>query len=313
VGSAVPHITTYAIEERLKIREIPAGAKKLRVWFWMPIDDAAQQVTDISVKSAPAGYKIVGDGVHGERLLYAEVAEPKAGDLSLAIAAIVQRREELATPDPQAAGALTADLRQFFAESLREDVPNMEVDARIRKIANEVCGDETNVVEQAHRIYNYVVDNTDHYSKKTVTASTIGSQAYCLENKGGSCTDMHSLFIALCRARGIPARIVFGSRLKPENAGKDVDPGYRCWVYVFAPRIGWFPVECAAGDTVEGKKEYYFGNLDDRRVCWIEGRNRVLVPPQDGPVVNYISRAAYVEIDGKPHAAIDLNVNATNK
>ena len=80
---------------------------------------------------------------------------------------------------------------------------------------------------------------------------------------------------------GIPARIVFGSRLKPENAGKDVDPGYRCWVYVFAPRIGWFPVECAAGGTVEGKKEYYFGNLDDRRVCWIEGRNRVLVPPQD--------------------------------
>ena len=78
----------------------------------------------------------------------------------------------------------------------------MEVDARIRKIANEVCGNETNVVEQAHRIYNYVVDNTDHYSKKTVTASTIGSQAYCLENKGGSCTDMHSLFIALCRAPG---------------------------------------------------------------------------------------------------------------
>ncbi|HKE00366.1 MAG TPA: transglutaminase family protein, partial [Planctomycetota bacterium] len=199
---ASPHATTFSLEQHLKIREIPAGAKTLRVWFWMPSDDAAQQVTDVAVRSAPDGYRIVGDAVHGERVLYAQVAAPKAGELALAVDSVVRRSEVLTAVDPAASGAITDDVRRAYAEHLRGDVPNMEVDDRIRKIAGEICGAETNPVAQARAIYDYVVDTTDHYSKKTVTPSAIGSQSYCLDNHGGSCTDMHSLFVALCRARG---------------------------------------------------------------------------------------------------------------
>jgi transglutaminase-like putative cysteine protease len=309
----IPHQSTYALRQNLKIKDIPAGAKSLRVWFFLPSDDASQEVTDIDVQAAPAGYEIVGDHVHGERVLYAEVANPAAGEVKLAVETRLRRCELLARGGAADTAPLTEDHRQAFAEHLRTDVPHMEVDARVRKIAADVCGDETNVLVQARRLYDYVVDTTEHYSKKTVQPSTIGSLTYCLDNKGGSCTDMHSLFIALCRAREIPARLVFGTRLKAENNGKEVDPGYRCWAYVFAPRLGWVPVECAAGDTVKDKKDYYFGNLDDRRVCWVEGRNRSLSPAQSAGAVNVINRAAYVEVDGRPHAAFDFTVLAEDK
>jgi hypothetical protein len=48
------------------------------------------------------------------------------------------------------------------------------------------------------------------------------------------------------------------------------------------------------------KVEYYFGNLDERRMVWSVGRDIVLSPKQDGEPVNALAKA-YVEIDGKVH------------
>ena len=44
--------------------------------------------------------------------------------------------------------------------------------------------------------------------------------------------------------------------------------------------------------------EYYFGNLDERRVTWSVGRDLQLTPRQDAGPVNSIPKA-YVEIDGQ--------------
>jgi hypothetical protein len=46
------------------------------------------------------------------------------------------------------------------------------------------------------------------------------------------------------------------------------------------------------------KVEYYFGNLDDRRVTWSTGRDLMLSPRQEAGPVNALPKA-YVEVDGK--------------
>jgi hypothetical protein len=48
------------------------------------------------------------------------------------------------------------------------------------------------------------------------------------------------------------------------------------------------------------KVDYYFGNMDERRMVWSIGRDLVLSPKQDGDPVNAMAKA-YVEIDGKVH------------
>lgn len=52
-------------------------------------------------------------------------------------------------------------------------------------------------------------------------------------------------------------------------------------------------------DQVKKMMDYYFGNLDYRRVIWSIGRD-LLVPEQNGQPVNALAKA-YVEVDGNVH------------
>jgi transglutaminase-like putative cysteine protease len=73
-----------------------------------------------------------------------------------------------------------------------------------------------------------------------------------------------ALLVGLCRARGIPARLVGGLCL-------DVDaPTNHWWAEVLLPPYGWFPVdlmswELAGGDLAQTRwSHHFFGNLDYR-------------------------------------------------
>jgi transglutaminase-like putative cysteine protease len=296
--------TTYAVQHGLTVKEIPQGTKKVRIWFWVPREDGAQKILDFAVSNAPGDYKLTRDPIYGQQYLFCEVEKPKQDKLTLSTEFLVKRCAVSVALDPSKAGVLTPAHRQVFAAYLRKDTPHMEVTDSISMLAKEVIGEETNVVKQARLIYNYVIEKADHYSKGegAPKPSKIGSVPYCRINGGGSCTDMHSLFIALSRAAGIPTRLAFGSRLQSKNEGKEIDPGYRCSAEFFAPKLGWIPLDVAAGDTNPDKKEFYFGGLDDRRILFNEGRDIELSPKQNGPRLNLFI-GAYVEVDGQMHSA----------
>jgi transglutaminase-like putative cysteine protease len=310
--AAPPTSTTYQVEHQITVKDIPEGAKRVRIWFWLPDDDPSQKLLDLSVTDAPSGYQITRDPAYGHRYLYAEVAKPD-GEVHLATQFTLRRERESIALDPQAAGPLTDDHRALFAEYLRRDCPHMEVNDRVQALADELCGDETNVVLQAHKLFDYVVDNSDHYSKGNTApkSSGLGSVDYCLDQHGGGCTDQHSLFIALARARGIPTRLKFGTRLKPADEGKPVDPGYRCWVQYFVPRYGWVSMDISAADTNPDQRDYFFSGLDDRRVWFSDGRDLDLFPKQDGPRVNLMI-VAYIEVDGQPHTSFQRTIEFTS-
>ena len=46
--------------------------------------------------------------------------------------------------------------------------------------------------------------------------------------------------------------------------------------------------------------DYYFGNLDERRVVWSIGRDLRFDPPQEDGPVNALHKM-HVEVDGKQH------------
>jgi transglutaminase-like putative cysteine protease len=88
--------------------------------------------------------------------------------------------------------------------------------------------------------------------------------------------------------------------LPEELEGKDEDVGAHCWAEFFIPGTGWIPVDVSYGDTREGSRNYYFGNLDERRVSLSYGRDILLHPPQEASRLPFFVRM-YCEIDGKPH------------
>ena len=178
----------------------------------------------------------------------------------------------------------------------------------------------------ARKLYDWELKNIDYWVKDPPNkkASPVGSTEYCLSTGTGNCTDFHSLWTSLARASGIPTRIIYGSFFKAELDGQDADQSYHCWPEFFVPGLGWVPHDVAVADifmgdfkstpendkpvrltTADGYKgadlakvEYYFGNIDERRVTWSRNRDLTLSPQQAGGPVNALPKA-YVEVDGK--------------
>ena len=82
----------------------------------------------------------------------------------------------------------------------------------IREIAAGLEGDtEMDVVRQ---IYDYVLDHMEY----VVSGKDDKGARVALERGKGDCTEYADLFVAICRARDIPARVVTGYTVKVDTA-----------------------------------------------------------------------------------------------
>jgi transglutaminase-like putative cysteine protease len=329
-GHAAARQATFEVRHELKVT-VPDGAQRVRVWFVLPQDDpvpgdgtaSAQRVSDLQI-DAPYPYRIERDS-EGSKLLYLEATNPKDQELKIVETFVVTRNEVRTSVDPAKAKPLTEAERAQFAPYLAAN-KHVEIDDDIRKLARDIVGDETNPVRAARKLYDWTLANVDYWVKdpKNKKASPVGSTSYCLTFRTGNCTDFESLWASLARAAGIPTRIVYGSFFKPDLNGADTDQSYHCWAAFYVSGIGWIPHDVAVADMYAGemvatpdnetlmrrttadgmygadpvKVDYYFGNLDERRIAWSVGRDLTLSPKQDGDPVNAMAKA-YIEIDGK--------------
>lgn len=313
---------TFEVRNELKVM-VPDGARRVRVWFAMPQDDPAQQVGGFEVETQHP-YRVERDS-EGNNVLYLELESPKEKELTVRESFTLTRSEVRSGVDATKAKPLS-DADRATLERYMGANTHVVIDDNIRLLANQIVGDETNPVLAARKIYDWVLRNIDYWVKdpKTKKASPVGSTTYCLIFRTGNCTDFESLWTSLARAKGIPTRIVYGSFFKPDLNQQDLDQSYHCWAEFYAHGLGWVPHDVAVanlyvGDfttnsdnevlvrrtTADGtygadpaRVNYYFGNLDERRVTWSIGRDLVLSPRQDGDPVNALPKA-YVEIDGK--------------
>lgn len=291
---------TYRVQQSVTLSDIPAGAKTVKWWIALPNDDRFQEVLNCSVVSAPGKWHTVREPDHGNRFLLVEIPTPAANSLTTKIEFVLRRRAVLVAIDPAKVGAITEADRLLYADELRPDAPHMEVSPSIAQMAAKVCGQESNLATQANLLLNAVADYADHYSKDpSKPKCSIGDAGACMTNSGGCCTDIHSMFIALARARGIPARLQMGYRLREANAGKEVDPGYRCWAEYFVPGYGWVPTDLVEADDPKGLgRTRWFTGLTERRLWLNEGREFAL--PERSVTSHRVNTMVigYAEIDG---------------
>ena len=331
-GDAAKRQATFEVRHELQVA-VPEGAQRLRVWFVLPQEDpmpgdgtaAAQRVSDLQI-DARYPHRVERDS-EGSKILYLEATHPQEKEVKIVETFVVTRTEVRMRVDPSQAKPLTGADRATFAPYLAAN-KHVAIDDEIRQLAHEIVGDETNPVVAARKLYDWVLHHVDYWVKdpKNKKASPVGSTTYCLTFRTGNCTDFEALWTSLARAAGIPSRIVYGSFFKPDLDGVDADQSYHCWATFYAPGLGWVPHDVAVADMYAGemvatpasetlmrrttadgmfgdepaKVEYYFGNLDERRMVWSVGRDLILSPKQDGEPVNAVAKA-YVEIDGKVH------------
>ena len=296
-----PSEVTYQIKQTVTLADIPAGTKTVKWWISVPGDDTNQQVLDFAA-SIPGKWSVVTEPDHGNRFLYAEISSPATPTLSATIDVTLRRQSVAVTIDPAKVGPITDAVRTVFADELRGDAPHMQVTPAITAMADKACGTESNPALEAKSLLGLVAGTTIHYSRDPSKSKfSVGDAEVCLAHGGGTCTDIHSLFIALARARGIPARLQMGYRLKEANAGKATDPGYRCWAEYFLPGYGWVPTDLVEAEDPKGLgPDRWFTGLTARRLWLNQGREFNLPNRANGssPVNTMI--IGYAEIDGVP-------------
>jgi transglutaminase-like putative cysteine protease len=294
---------TYKVRQIVHLDDIKEGSKKVRMWVSVPGDDPNQKVHDLKVVSAPGKWSLAEDLEHRAKFVQLEVEEPKDPALDVEVEFTVTRKPVFADVDADEVGPLSDEMKEALAADLAKDSPHMEVSEKIVQMANEVCKDETNLAKQASLLMAHVAKVADHYSYSTDPAMPkcgIGDASTCLEQGGGCCTDLHSLFIALARSRGIPAHLSMGYRLKEANKDKLTDPGYRCWVEYYLPSYGWISTDIVEADTPMGLGFARWSHgLTARRVWLNQGRDYKLADDLSVGRVNHMS-IAYAEIDGQP-------------
>lgn len=148
---------------------------------------------------------------------------------------------------------------KYTRESPLIEAKNPEIIAAAQKAA----AGEANPYKRAHKIFEFVGKNVEY--KKMSDKGAL----FALKNRVGDCAEFSRLFIALCRASGIPARLVRGfSHYDPQNMKKKSDAERHAWSEFFISNYGWLPVDPTWGRH----KGEYFAEIDnDHLVTSVEG------------------------------------------
>jgi transglutaminase-like putative cysteine protease len=296
-----PAARTFRFTYNFTVKDIPSGAKRVRVWAPVPQSDQHQSVRVLAVK-APVNTRMAQETEYGNRMMYAEIQNPASGKAEFTLEYEITRREysrgdyaQLKRTD-QKPGVVLASMNRLIApDSL------IPTDGKIKELAVEVTGSQSGAVAKAKAAYDYFFTNMRY--DKTGSGWGRGDAVWACDSKRGNCTDFHSPFIGILRADGIPARFDIGFPL-PENKDKGDIAGYHCWAEFYAPKTGWIPVDISEAWKAKEKEDYFFGSVDANRVQFSTGRDIALSPKQDGPVLNYFVYP-YVEVDGKPYDKLD--------
>ncbi|WP_456432778.1 transglutaminase-like domain-containing protein [Thermosulfuriphilus sp.] len=278
---------------------VPQGAKKARLWVPYPPTTEYQKIEAPEIFGNYSYQAVLTDSL-GNLIIYAEWDLSRRSSPEMKIRYRVARRELVRKDFPSGQEPWNP---KHLASYLRLDFPAEE----ITDLAAGITRGKKTVHQKAQAIYDWVVENMRRDPK--VKGCGRGDVCRLLSRRAGKCADISSVFVALCRAAGVPAREVFGIRL---GRGEDVEVTrwQHCWAEYFEPGYGWVPVDPAdvlKAILVRGKdlkdpeivrlREYFFGAIDPYRLRLTLGRGLDLNPQVSTPL-NYFMYP-HLEIDGQ--------------
>ncbi|PID94533.1 MAG: transglutaminase [Bacteroidetes bacterium] len=130
----------------------------------------------------------------------------------------------------------------------------------ISNAVKEALGTEENLYYKARKLYRYV---REHIYYEMVGGWNTAPEV--LSRGNGSCSEYSFVYIALCRAAGIPARYVGAVSVRSDQARYD-DVFHR-WVEIYLPNYGWIPVDPSGGDSDSpAHQAAYFGAIKGRYI-----------------------------------------------
>lgn len=132
-----------------------------------------------------------------------------------------------------------------------------ELRAALGEVFPEGIDPKAPAYDVAWAIYEWVLEHSSYQlNAERGRASKLWGALDLLRTGRGECSEYSALFVALCRAAGIPARSQVGFWAK-----KELSP--HVWAEFHLPGVGWVPVDPSTGDDPRNDLTRWFGNLPD--------------------------------------------------
>ncbi len=286
---------------RIQIDLQQADSQPARLWLPYPLSDHYQRIEDIRLQGNYLDTAVYREPVSGALFVFAQWPEQTAKK-QLSFEFKVHARERKITNLVDTGEPVPVEVQPY----LRTDdwVPT---GGEVAKIAGQLKTGRNGVLEKARAAYDWVVENTTR--DPNIRGCGTGIVERTLAKRSGKCADLSSVFVALARNIGVPAREVFGLRLG-KQAEQDITGGYHCWAEFYLPGVGWVPVDPSdvrkkmladhlSLDEIKPLRDYYFGAVDAYRIVLERGGRGISLPySEENTPVNYLMYP-YAEINGK--------------
>jgi len=223
-----------------------ANAGGAEVWVPVPVDGPGQRIEGLKVE--PEGAELLDDDTGQTRIarliLGREVQDAK---LTVSYAVHCERpdfdKTALAQLEPGPYDTNSPEYRAYTTSQSRLECD----DPRIVEVAKGFTS-EVNPYRRAWAIYSYVIDRCSYSDAPGRGALPM------LQTKVGCCADYSNLFVAICRATGIPARECSGFTVKGTGT-------WHSWAEFYIPQVGWIPCDPQAGDGPPESRQAAFAGL----------------------------------------------------
>lgn len=270
----------------------PQG-EEVQLWIPYPVTDENQDISGIKISGNFADNAVYTDKVFKSPMLYARW-DMDATDRKLSFTFHAKRQEVVRRDFPNHETAWDpADYNIHLAATRLGPV-----DGEVKKIAEMITAGKQGILNKAKAVYDWTVENT--YRNPNTRGCGLGDVYRLLKEPGGKCADISSIYVALARAAGVPAREAFGIRMGKKTT-QDISTWQHCWAEFYLPGYGWVPVDPAdvrkmmlvnklelKDKKTKEYQEYFWGGIDPYRIKLGEGRDLILNPTQHGEPVNYL-------------------------
>ncbi len=240
---------------------VPPG-EVIRAWLPYPREGNRRQVDIKLLYCQPNHYLIADNDRYLQRTIYMEQIA-KAGEPTVFVYSFSYKSyAEYLAIDPQKIQPYdtTSILYKTYT---REQPPHIVFTPELRKVSQEIIGNESNPFLKAKRIFEWV-DRWVPWAGAREYSTVPNLSMYAYENKHGDCGMQTMLFMTLARMNGIPVHWQSGYEMMPgEESMHD-------WCEMYLEPYGWVLVDQSYGlksSKDERVKWFCLGNTDAYR--WI--------------------------------------------
>jgi Transglutaminase-like superfamily len=228
--------------ERVRLRlPLPledAALEHLRIRFLPPLEAAAQP------EVAPGRLDTL-------------IEVPAGGEVTMGVKAEFTARLSAAAQTSVALSRREIELYTRPNEGL------IKVSERVNALAANLAGSESDPLAIVQRYWAFMLNDLSHGTIHHNELDPARPVDWALEHGWCDCQVGSALLVALCRARGIPSRLVSGYHLYATA------PGFHSWLETWVEGVGWAPFDLlswdlSAGGIDEGWRDYFFGRINHR-------------------------------------------------